>query len=668
MPVSKTLDTTLFRLERETLRDLDQSLTREWLETDGLGSYASLTPLFCPTRRYHGLLVARPPGNEKRHVFLSRFEERVTTPRGSSPISVARYSWILSPKGHHQIHDFELRPHPSATYLVRGIQVRREVQMVRGRTVVLCRYTVAPDATGTSIVLRPLLPYREADALTTENDALDGTLEEIPHGIRCRPYDSLPAVSITVSGARLEVQTDPDWYRGIEYAEDEARGFPFQEDQFSPGVLTLHFGESNEAVVAATIEDPVRDPAAMWRKERRRRRTLVRPYVESGRLAEGRAVLGAEDFLYRTPEGRLAVNAGYPWFGEWGRDSFIALPGLTLARGQLDRCGDSLFETQRYLRNGLLPNIFGETPDQSHYGSADASLWYARAVLLYSQAGASKERILDEFRPALSEIARSYYEGTDLGIAADESGLIMAGGEHVNATWMDARTDDGPVTPRDGCAVELAGLWYSLLYHLEDLASRAGDPESHEGWKSLRKQARQSFLHRFWLEDGQYLADTWKDGVPDRRVRPNMVIAASLEYSPLLRAQREGVVAKATEELLTPYGLRTLSPRDSAYVSHYRGGPRERDEAYHQGTVWPWLLGFYCEAALRARGDAPEVRDELAALWHVFEPELDRNGLNHVSEVYDGDPPHHPGGTFAQAWNTGEYLRSTALLVHRPHP
>jgi predicted glycogen debranching enzyme len=668
MPASRTLDTSLFRLEREQLLDLDQSLSREWLETDGLGGYASLTPIFCPTRRYHGLLVCRPPGNEHRHVFLSRFEERVTGPHGSFSISVARYSWLLSPKGHHSIQSFELRPYPSVLHAGRGLEIRREVLMQRGQPVVLCRYHVTPPLAGVTLTLRPIFPFREADALTTENEALDPTIELLPRGIRCRPYESLPPIHLTVGGARLEVEADPTWFRGTEFAEDEARGFPFQEDQFSPGVMTLQFGETGEAVVAASIGEPVGDPLAAWRRESRHRKTQARSFCETGRLPEARAALGAEDFLYQTPDGRLAVTAGFPWFGEWGRDSFIALPGLTLARGQLDRCGDSLFETLRYLRNGLLPNIFGETPEESHYGSADASLWFARAVLLYQQAGAPSARITEDFLPALAEIARSYYEGTDLGIAADESGLIMAGNDAVNATWMDAQTDDGPVTPRDGCAVELAGLWYSLLHHLEDLTGRVGDSASHEGWKSLRKLARKSFLHRFWLEDGQYLADTWKDGTPDPRVRPNMVIAASLEYSPLLRTQREGVVRRAAEELLTPYGLRTLSPRDHAYRAHYRGGPRERDEAYHQGTVWPWLLGFFCEASLRARGDSPEVREELAGLWSTLEEEMDRSGLSHLSEVHDGDPPHHAGGTFAQAWNTAEYLRSHALFARRCHP
>ncbi len=658
----------MIRFEHDELVAPGRVLSREWLETDGLGGYASSTPLLCPTRRYHGLLVGRPSGSGRRHVFLSRFDELVDAAEESFPISMARYADTWSPEGNRWIRSFELRPYPSCRYRRSDTRVRREVMMMRGRPAVLCRYRVSSGQRELALELRPLLPFREADALTVENDALDPRTEPIPDGIRCRPYDALPPIHITVGGARFGFRADPVWYRGIAFAEDEARGFTGSEDEFSPGVLRIPAGGEVKIVVAATTGAPVEDPVAEWTRESERREAQAGSWTTRHRLADARVALAADDFLYRTPNGRPGVNAGYPWFVEWGRDSYISLPGLTLGRGEVESCGHALSAALRYLKNGLLPNIFETNREDSHYGSADASLWFARAVRLYERAGAPREQVGDELRPALDEIARAYFEGTDLGIAADESGLIVAGDAELNATWMDARTEDGPVTPRDGCAVEINALWYSLLQHVEKLAGTVGDRPSKRRWTERRRRARRSFLKRFWLEDGRYLADRWKDGVADRRVRPNMVIAASMELSPLTRAQRAGVVDRASAELLTPRGLRTLSPHDPDYVPHYRGGPRERDEAYHQGTAWPWLLGFYCEAFLRAKGVRRKERAELGSLWDAFAPELNRCGLNHISEVYDGDPPHRPGGTVAQAWNTAEYLRSRAMLACSRNP
>ena len=668
MPATLSSTPILSRLERHELISLERSLSLEWLETDGLGGYASSTVLFCPTRRYHGLLVGRPATSHRRHVFLSRFEETIEDGETSLPFSMARYAGLFSPEGHTTIESFEERPFPSTEHRVGDALVRREVLMVRGQGTVLCRYHITTERRDLVLTLRPLLPFREADALTTENDALDPRTEPIPDGIRCRPYAALPPLHLTVGGAHAQFRADPVWYRGLEFSADAERGYPGHEDEFSPGVLGILVDGETEVVVAATLGSPVEDPPALWRAESTRREREARAAMTRYPPATARVALGANDFLYRDASGRLGVDAGYPWFEEWGRDTFISLPGLTLGRGDVEACGDALSGARAFLKNGLLPNVYGKDREDSHYGSVDAALWFARAVRLYQRAGGPPERILDEFRPALSEIAEAYRDGTDLGVRCDEDGMIVAGGPGLNATWMDAQTEDGPVTPRDGCAVEINALWYSLLQHVEKLAVTAGHKGEESKWNMVRRRARRSFLARFWLADERYLADGWKDGIADRRVRPNMVIAAAMEFSPLTRVHRRNIVERAASELLTPRGLRTLAPSDPDYVGRYGGGPRERDEAYHQGTVWPWLLGFYIEACLRAHGTKKAYRKELAGLWDGFAVELDRAGLGHISEVFDGDTSHQPGGTIAQAWNTAEWLRSRAMLAQSRNP
>ena len=662
--------------EGESTLDLERGLELEWLETNGLGDYASSTLFLCPTRRYHGLLVVRPEQREKRYVFLSRFEERVTTDEATFDLSMARFPDTISPRGDEHVGSFQLVPHPRWTFELAGkddassLGLEREVRMVHGARTVLCRYSV-PRLTGdaggdrraTYIELRPLLPFREADALTVKNDAIRSDVTRTADGFSCRPYDALPEIHFRFEGA-FEFEPDPVWYENVDLAVEHARGFPGREDHFSPGVIRLPLDVP--ALIAVSVDGRPTDPAVAWEHEgARRAAAFARAREEDECEAAVRLSFTADDFLVRT-SARLGIDAGFPWFTEWGRDTFISLPGLTLARGRIETCEEILSRSLDFLNDGLLPNVFGLTRATSHYGSVDASLWYARAVQLYgSQVGSEKgprERLLDEYLPALLEIANAYWDGTGLGIRADEGGLIEAGGPGLNATWMDAQTSSGPVTPRAGCAVEINALWYSLLHHVELLLESKGDGKLARLWKSRRIRAKRSFIDRLWLPGDEYLADLWARGKADPSVRPNMVIAAALEHSPLARAQRRSTVERARRELLTPRGLRTLSPNDAAYRPRYEGGPEERDGAYHQGTVWPWLFGFYVEATLRGIGTRRAVRDELESNWNEIVLELDRAGLNHVSEVFDGDAPHRPGGTIAQAWNTAELLRARHML------
>lgn len=627
-------------------------LEREWLVTDGAGGYASSTVPSCPARRYHGLLVAPFPGTAERYVFLSRFDESLRVGSVETPLSVARYGDTYAPRGDEHLVRFAAEPDPVFDYAVDGARLRREIRMVRGEHTVLVRYSLVGGTTPVELEAGPLTPFRRADHLTIENDALDTRVSRLENGIAVQPYAALPVLAIT-SSKPARFHERPTWYRGITFPSDEARGYEGHEDQFRPGIFEVRLAPGDSIVFAASIERPIDDPARAWQQAAPRRTSSTDPL-------ERQLEHAADDFLQRTPDGRLGIVAGFPWFLEWGRDTFLSLPGLTIARGRNDLCAEVLTQVRPFLWKGLLPNIFGTSVADSHYGSADAALWFARAVLLFDRAGGDRGLVRGELRRALEAIAEAYFAGTDLGLFVDDAGLLHAGTPAHNPTWMDAQTSAGPVTPRHGCPVEIAALWCSMLAHLEELAPSRTD-QRH--WREAKQRAQTAFLDRLWLEDEGRLADRWLDGEQDRSIRPNMLFAAALELSPLGRAQRSKIVRTAERELVTPVGLRTLARGDVDYVGRYEGGPEERDGAYHQGTVWPWLFGAFVEASLRAEPPTRALRSRLKRLVDGLSRELDCAGIGHVSEVFDGDAPHRPGGTVAQAWNTAEWLRARWLLA-----
>ncbi|MBI5432812.1 MAG: glycogen debranching enzyme family protein [Planctomycetes bacterium] len=654
----------LVHIDREECLQLDRAITREWIETDGNGGYASSTILLCPTRRHHGWLVTPFGPERKRFVWLSRFEESIGGGGKAFPLSMGRYPGLWSPHGHQAIESVELVPYPRFSYRFGATWVRREILMVKGQPTVLVRYSVEGADVPLQLDLRPLYAYREANALTTENMALDPRVERLPNGIRSRPYPGLPTLTITASTRSLRFEADPVWYRRIEYTKDLERGYDGQEDNFSPGWFRLAIAPGADVVVATTIGEPISDPAALWKREHTTRRARMARFDRSLKRA---LELAAEDFVYRKSDGeRLGVLTGFPWYGERGRETLMALPGLLLSRGEIETCGNALEATLPFLKDGLLPTHFGDGHGDSRYEGADTSLWFARAVRLYEQAGGSAERVRDVFMPALARIAHELASTRALGISIDDKGLLHAGSPELAVTWMNAFANGKPVTPRDGCAVEVNALWWFLLAYLEDLHERAGDHSGAREWTKRKRLATRGFLQRFWLEDERSLADTWKDGVADRSITANAVIAASLEFSPLTRGKRTDVFRRARAELLTPRGLRTLAPTDPRYVGIHHGTHDDREKARHCGSVWPWVSAFYIENYLRAYVPRLWRMEPLSELVLGFSDLLQGYGLNQISELYDGDPPHRPRGAIASALNVAELLRALHLLEEPP--
>ncbi|HEX6850262.1 MAG TPA: amylo-alpha-1,6-glucosidase [Candidatus Polarisedimenticolaceae bacterium] len=616
------------------------STRREWLEADGLGGFASGTASGIRTRRYHALLLAaaRPPA--ERFVLVNGLEATVATAAGRFALSSQRYApGVVHPDGAARIVSFTATPWPRWTFrLEDGTVVEQEIVVPRGAPAVLVRFRASAAAI---LTIRPLMSGRDFHALQRENGAFRFDAEPAGDGVRFRPYDGVPATRVRSNGI---YRPAPDWYRNFEYEEERARGLDFVEDLASPGEWSFDLS-TGEAWMLLVAEVPGAE-----------RTPEPEAIVELERARCDRAV---EAYLVERDRG-LTLIAGYPWFGDWGRDTFIAIRGLCLATGRRKEAGAILSAWAGAVSEGMLPNRFpdhGETPE---YNSVDASLWYAIAVHEYLASGKTPVRERDRLRKAVGEILEGYARGTRFGIRLDGDGLLASGVPGVQLTWMDAKVGDWVVTPRTGKAVEIQALWLNALR-----AASAWDPRWTETWR----RGSESFVTRFWNPERGYLLDVADvDHVPgrdDASFRPNQILAVGgLPWSLLPQAEARRVVDAVEARLWTPLGPRSLAPGEQGYVPRYAGGVLERDGAYHQGTVWPWLAGPFVEAWVAVRGGTIEARREARARF--LEPllaHLDDAGLGHVSEIADAEAPHEPKGCPFQAWSLGELLRLDRVVL-----
>jgi predicted glycogen debranching enzyme len=643
---------------------------REWLETDGLGGFASGTVSGVRTRRYHGLLVTATTPPTGRMMLVSGVDVTVETPGGRWALSTQRYAPDFTGGGGEQhIESFALDPWPTWTFrLPDGTRVVQEILMRAGAPQVFLSWRLlaasraprpAPDLAWTKLTVRPFLAGREFHALMRENPAFSFDHEIAEGHFRYRPYAGGPRIVVSSSGI---YRHQPHWYRGFIYEEERNRGLDFVEDLGSPGEWTFELGEG-EAAMVFNCERTVRDPETV----------PARQAVEVARTVERarRAKLGgpldraADQYLVARRGGRTIV-AGYPWFGDWGRDTFIALRGLLLATGRVAEAIEVLSAWAGVVSQGMLPNFFPDGEVEPEFNSVDASLWYVVAVGEAIHAADTSSRSADRRRlvDAVEAILSGYAAGTRYGIRATEDGLLAAGVRGQQLTWMDARVDGREITPRIGKPVEIQALWLNALA----VAVTFGTASATR-WGEILERGRASFENRFWDEANGRLYDVVDvDHVPgtvDTSFRPNQIFAVGGLPLTLLTAERaRRVVEAVSSSLLTPIGLRSLAPSEPGYRPHYRGGVQERDGAYHQGTVWPWLIGPFVEAFVRVYGGTSEVKR--AARHQFLGPLLahvDEAGLGHVSEVADADAPHTPGGCPFQAWSLGELLRLDRVVL-----
>ncbi len=620
----------------------------EWIEADGLGGFASGTVSGIRTRRYHALLLTARTPPAGRMVLVNGFDAWVETPTGTSAVSSQRYGPdVIHPDGAARIESFEYEPWPRWRYKIdNDLVLEQELFVSKGQSAIFISWRVVAggdDSGDIKLKVRPFLSGRDFHSTHHENASFRFDAEQNGEQVTFRSYDGVPAVIAHSNGHYAH---EPTWYRNFLYSEEQARGLDAVEDLASPGVFEFSLSQKPALLLLAAEGHAITDiesiealHAQVRTIEQARREYFPSPLERA-----------ADAYLVKRGKGKTLI-AGYPWFGDWGRDTFIALRGLCIATGRLEEARDILLQWAGTVSQGMLPNRFPDQGEQPEFNSVDASLWYIIAVNDYLLAGEKQPTLL---RAAMEAILAGYNEGTRFGIRADPDGLLSAGEHGQQLTWMDARVDGHEITPRIGKAVEIQALWLNALAIGAKFSVR---------WETLFEKGHAAFESKFWNEHAGYLADVidcdHQSGVVDLTFRPNQIFAVGGLPLTLLSPEKAKKVVDAVEMLLlTPTGLRSLAPGESGYAAHYQGGPRERDAVYHQGTIWPWLMGPFVEAWVRVHGSSVAARKKARAqfLPALYE-HLNHAGLGHISEICDAEPPHTPRGCPFQAWSLGELLR-----------
>jgi predicted glycogen debranching enzyme len=649
----------MIRFDKKVCGNLDASLTREWLETNGLGGYASSTIAGLNTRRYHALLVAATKPPVGRIVALSKLEETLIVDGRRYELSANQYPGIVHPRGYEYQTGFRLDPFPISTYEVEGITLEKSVFMVQGENTTIVQYELQGKLLADDncfLELRPLVAFRDYHSLGRESALLNPQVQTENGLATIRPDADLPALNFAHDADELEATAL--WYHNFEYREERERGFDFKEDLFNPFALKFSLsGRTRLSIIVSTERRDAKSADDYRQAEIERRLNVIR--LASGINDEFLCTLvaAADQFIVARDEQKTII-AGYPWFSDWGRDTMIALPGLTLSTGRPEIARSILYEFARYVDRGMLPNRFPDAGEQPEYNTVDATLWFFEATRSLLEHTNDERFVRGALYDILVDIIDWHIKGTRYNIHVDEQGLLYSGEEGVQLTWMDAKVGDWVVTPRRGFAVEIQALWYNALRVMEDLARRFKDEERQDLYASMAERAQQNFARLFWNEDSGCLYDVIERDARDAAVRPNQIFAVSLKHSMLSAEKSKLVVAAVQRDLLTPYGLRSLAPNDPQYRGHYSGDSLSRDGAYHQGIVWPWLMGPFITAYLKVNNYSAESRAQASRWLQDFQGHLSEAGLGQISEIFDAEPPYTPRGCVAQAWSVAELLRA----------
>lgn len=635
---------------------------QEWLETNGVGGFASSTVSGAHSRRYHGLLVAalNPPVN--RVVLLSKLEEALLVKNETFLLSANQFPGAIFPQGYIHLTEFSRGLFPVFCYDAGGVKLKKTVAAIHGENTTVVLYEVLEAEEKFVLELKPFSSCRDFHHTTHANDSIyTGYLFE--HDVfRTKNYHDSPELFIAVPHSSFDA--DPKWYYNYEFPEEKSRGLEYREDLFTHGKFKVTLKRGSKLAVIISATDPVgRDGLRLIHNEEKRREKLIHPFVDQPVLQ--RLALAADQFIVKRGDHLLSVIAGYPWFSDWGRDAMIALPGICLATGRFDEARKILTAFSGYVSEGMIPNRFPDHGEAPEYNTVDGTLWFFYAVYKYYQY-TKDVSFIRKMLPILQDIIDYYEKGTRYSIRIDqEDGLLFAGEPGVQLTWMDAKIGDWVVTPRIGKAVEINALWYNALCMYHELLNETGKANAARFLQLRIDRVQQSFLEKFWNKEGGYLYDVLETHGVRAEIRPNQLYALSLPF-PLLTGEQAGQVLEiVTSKLLTPYGLRSLSQEDPQYKSVYGGDPWYRDSAYHQGTVWAYLIGPYVDALIRVKGEVG--KQEATQLITNFLVHLDHEGIGSLSEIFDGDEPHYPRGCFAQAWSVGEVLRviiEYKLAVH----
>jgi predicted glycogen debranching enzyme len=632
------------------IADQEFSFSREYLLTSSSGTYTGATISGCNTRKYHGLLVCHQPDiDDDNHVLLSNVDELIRIGDKTILFGTHQYPSAYHPEGFKHAEEFTASPYPKWTYKAEGVRFTKEILLNADKERVFVKYTILDAPSAIELHLIPFIAFRNIHRLSKANLNISRKYETIENGIKTRLYKNYSNLYLQLS-RQAEFVAVPDWYYNMEYQEEKNRGYDYQEDLFVPGYFRLALHKGNTVIVSASLhEEKASGINRSFNLESARRPAL--------NTFEGALKAAAKQFII-TQNSKTDIKAGYFWFNSWGRDTFIALPGLTFLQGD-DKTFKAVVKNKLgSLKAGLFPNV--GSGKSAAYNSADASLWFIWALQQYTYHEHCHGWIWPEYGKYLKDILNNYRKGTLHNIHMDEDGLLYAGETGYALTWMDAVVEGKPVTPRIGKAVEINALWYNAICFCLEVALIAGDHKFFHDWEKYPELIRSSYEQEFWDKEKGYLADVSGLAGKDWAIRPNQVFALSLNFCPLEQGIRKSILDVVKKELLTPRGLRTLSAGDRNYRGSYTGNAHDRDMAYHQGTVWPWLIGAYIEASLRTKGD--EAIAEVEAIMRQFEESVHELCLYTVPELYDGDYPHKAKGAVSQAWSVAELLRSIHML------
>ncbi len=642
----------MFNFDKNICGDFSESTSREWLETNGIGGFSSGTVSGANTRRYHGLLTpaTRPPLG--RITMLSKFEETLIVEGKRFELSTNQFPKTVAPEGFRFIKAFTLNPFPIWIYEVNGIEIEKKVFMIHGSNSTVIQYRVLNSETKVELELKPLLSFSDYHSLQHETTDFKSDFDISENLISMQPISDMPPFYLSHNANGVE--KSGFWYRNFEYSIEKERGFDFREDLFQPFILKFNMNKT-AIVIASTNPQDISKTEGFETDELARREILIMKAESKDEFAQ-QLVLAADQFIVSRGTGKTII-AGYPWFSDWGRDTMISLNGLTLATNRPEIAKSILLEFSHHISEGMLPNRFPDAGEVPEYNTVDATLWYFEAIRAYVEKTKDYDFVIRNLYDKLANILAWHVEGTRFRIKMDEDGLLFAGESGVQLTWMDAKIGDLVITPRTGKAVEIQALWYNALRIMQNFANEFGDTEDSKQYENLANLCKKNFNKLFWNEDEGCLYDVINETEKDSSVRPNQIFAVSLHYSMLSIGKARKVVAKVEDELLTPYGLRSLSPKDAKYCPIYEGSPLKRDSSYHQGTVWAWLIGGFIDAYRKVSANGNKNEAQIFTWLSGFENHLSKAGLGQISEIFDGDSPNNPRGCFAQAWSVAEVLR-----------
>jgi len=666
-------------LNKENLSRLEEAIQKEWIITNGLGGYASSTVLGVNTRKYHGLLVAALHPPRDRRMFLAKLDEDISIESNVYRLGANEFQTGFFPQGYVFLKEFSVSPFPKYVYAVQGVEVQKTVFMPYGKNAVIAVYNILNNNSfDIQFQVFPIINGRQFRSVTDKSkDPVEFVQKQGEKEVEMSL--KLPQPVLMMKITKGHYFATGRWVERIYLREEAHRGESCFDDCYQPGYFQIAVGagqnetfaitavadekEDNAKKLLAELPSKTYDVKTLYEREMKRYENFLTKFHDLHNTLPADnwlnwLVLATDSFIVQgASEKQKAVIAGYHWFGAWGRDTFVSLPGLMLVTGRFEDARKIFLSFKEYFKQGLIPNFLPDETEQAVYNTVDATLWYVNATLQYLKYTGDFRFVQDQLWEMLKAIVEYHVKGTLFNIHVDDDGLLFHGPQ---LTWVDASVGGKPVNPRAGKAVEVQALWYNSLRTLELLANKFNEKSRAEEYSQMAERASESFAEKFWSTEKNYLFDVVSEHDRDDSLRPDQIIAVALDFTMLDNAKNEKIVDAIQYELLTPYGLRTLDRKGSRYIGVYDGDRGSRDKAYHNGTVWPWLLGPFTTAYLKVKGHT-EFASKYAMknfLMPLFTKQILEAGLGTLSEIFDGDPPHLPRGCIAQAWSVAEPFRA----------